>query len=388
MLLGFLAVSFRLEKNVEVVMLFRKKQVNNCDYIVFDLETTGLNIKTDEIIEIAAIKVINTEIVDTFSVLVKPQRELKEAAQKVNRITQADLASALQPHIAMSCFSEFIGNNKLVGYNSSSFDLPMLKKHSVALNNPAEDALYLAKRKIPNLINYKLEKVSAFLRVPYSSAHRALADCFILKECYEKLLQMPEVATNQKQKTRQFRVEHTAETIALQNLQAIVAGIVYDGILTKDEFVFLTEWLSNNQWLEGNYPFDMIFRTIKQILADGIIDAQEKEFLISLLSKFSTTESFWKTDLKERINFEGKNFVLTGDFDSGDKASVKEYIECRGGICKSSVSSKTNYLIVGGQGSADWSFGNFGTKIKRAKELNAKGNKIVIIAESEFFENS
>ncbi len=366
-------------------MLFGEKQYNYCDYIVFDLETTGLNVKTDEIIEIAAIKVVNTEIVETFSVLVKPRRGLSETAQRVNRITQADLTSALQPHIAMSCFSEFIGNNKLVGYNSNSFDLPMLKKHSVALNNPMEDALYLAKRKIPNLINYKLEKVAAFLNVPYSGAHRALADCFILKECYEKLLQMPDVAINQKRNTKQFRVEHTAETRALQNLQSIIAGIVYDGILTKDEFIFLTEWLTDNQWLEGNYPFDMIFRTIKQILADGIIDAQEKEFLISLLSKFSTTDSLWKTDLNEKIEFEGKNFVLTGDFNLGDKALVKDFIEHRGGFCKTSVSSKTDYVIVGGRGSADWSFGNYGTKIKKAKELNENGCQIFIIEESTFF---
>lgn len=368
-------------------MLFGKKQVNYCDYIVFDLETTGLNQNTAEIIEIAAVKVKNTVIVDTFSVFVKPQRGLSEAAQRVNRITEADLATALQPHKAMRFFSDFIGNNKLVGYNSSTFDLPMLKKYSVAFNNPAEDALHLAKRKIPDLINYKLEKVAAFLHVPYSGAHRALADCYILKDCYEKLIQMPTVAAIQKRKAKQYRVEHTAETLALQNLQAIIAGIVYDGILTKDEFIFLTEWLSDNQWLEGNYPFDMIFRTIKHILADGIIDAQEKEYLMSLLSRFATTESLWETDLNEKIDFEGKSFVLTGDFNIGEKSLVKNFIEHRGGLCKTSVSSKTNYVIVGGRGSADWSFGNYGTKIKKAKELNENGCQIFIIEESAFFRN-
>lgn len=368
-------------------MLFGTRQFSSCDYIVFDLETTGLNVKTDEIIEIAAIKVINTEIVDVFSVLVKPQRGLNEAAQRINRITEADLASALQPHTAINLFLKFIRDNKLIGFNSSRFDLPMLRTYSVFLDNPTEDILDLARRRIPYLINYKMGNVAAFLHVPYSGAHRALADCFILKECYEKLLQMPDVVAGKKRNGKQFRVEHTAETRALQNLQSIIAGIVYDGILTKDEFIFLTEWLTDNQWLEGNYPFDMIFRTIKHILADGVIDAQERECLMSLLSRFATAESLWKTNLNEKIDFKNKIFVLTGDFNIGEKPLVEKLIEHRGGLCKTSVSSKTDYVIVGGKGSPDWGFGNFGIKIKRAKELNGEGYKIAIVSESDFFKN-
>lgn len=368
-------------------MLFGKRQVNNCDYIAFDLETTGLNQKPAEIIEIAAIKVINTEIVDTLSVLVKPQYGLKGEAQIVNRITQADLASALQPDKAIKLFLNFIGNNKLIGYNCTSFDLPILRKYSVFFNNPVDDVLYMARRKIFYLINYKIENVAAYLNVPFTGSHRALVDCRIIKDCYEKLIYMPDAEKDLDRKGKKYQTKHTDETRALQNLQSLISGIISDGIITREEIDFLTKWLVENKWLSGNFPFDVIFGTVRRILADGVIDSEEREYLMNLFSQFSISEPLKELNSIEKIYFEGRNFVLTGEFNLGDKMLVQKFIECRGGVCKTSVSSKTNYVIVGGKGSPDWGFGNFGVKIKRAKELNSEGHRIVIVSESDFFKN-
>ena len=85
------------------------------------------------------------------------------------------------------------------------------------------------------------------------------------------------------------------------------------------------------------------------------------------------------------VRLREKNIVLTGDFDHGTRNDIKRYVESIGGNIKSSVSGKTDFLIVGNQGSPDWSFGNYGSKIKRAKELQLAGKPILIITENDLF---
>ena len=57
------------------------------DYVLFDLETTGLSPDTDAIIEISALKVIGGEVVDEFSTLVNPCMHIPYMASSVNGIT-------------------------------------------------------------------------------------------------------------------------------------------------------------------------------------------------------------------------------------------------------------------------------------------------------------
>lgn len=83
------------------------------------------------------------------------------------------------------------------------------------------------------------------------------------------------------------------------------------------------------------------------------------------------------------ISIKDSSFVLTGDFASGDKNDIKAKIEQAGGFVKSGVSKKINYLVVGGLGSDRWKFGNQGSKITKAKELQEQGIDIHIISEDD-----
>ena len=85
-------------------------------------------------------------------------------------------------------------------------------------------------------------------------------------------------------------------------------------------------------------------------------------------------------------DIEGSNFVLTGEFDTGSKDQIAYKISEAGGVVKSGVSSKVNYVVVGGMGSSNWKFGNQGGKIKKAKELQEAGIDIKIISESELMD--
>ena len=65
----------------------KRKSGYLADYVVFDLETTGVNPNLDAIIEISGIKVRNQQVTDTFSRLVNPGRPIPYSATAVNGIT-------------------------------------------------------------------------------------------------------------------------------------------------------------------------------------------------------------------------------------------------------------------------------------------------------------
>ena len=82
---------------------------------------------------------------------------------------------------------------------------------------------------------------------------------------------------------------------------------------------------------------------------------------------------------------DGKQVCLSGNFDFGKKAEVEKYIVERGGIINKSVKKSTNILIIGGLECQSYSNGTYGTKVKKAIELNDKGANISIVKEKDFF---
>ena len=83
------------------------------DYVVFDLETTGLSPEMDAIIEISAIKVKKGNVEDKFSTLVNPQRRIPVAASRVNGITDKMVADAPVLKEVIEDFLSFIGSEVL-----------------------------------------------------------------------------------------------------------------------------------------------------------------------------------------------------------------------------------------------------------------------------------
>ena len=92
------------------------------DYCVVDLETTGLDSEYDEILELAAIRVRNNQVVDTYSQLVKPEEEIDEFIQRLTGITNEMIANAENIEITLPKFLAFVGDDILVGHNVN-FDI-------------------------------------------------------------------------------------------------------------------------------------------------------------------------------------------------------------------------------------------------------------------------
>ena len=152
------------------------------DYVVFDLETTGINPQQDSIIEISAVKVAEGIIAAEYSTLVNPGRHIPAPATAVNGITDKMVADAPAIGEAIGGFWDFIGNSILVGHNIHTFDMNFAYDAALGalgreLANDYIDTLYMARHCLPELGHYKLTDISEYFHISTDGAHRALNDC-------------------------------------------------------------------------------------------------------------------------------------------------------------------------------------------------------------------
>ncbi|MGN1012615.1 MAG: BRCT domain-containing protein [Clostridia bacterium] len=174
-------------------------------------------------------------------------------------------------------------------------------------------------------------------------------------------------------------------TQSLQVLNGIVNGIVCDKEMSLEELQGLRSWLYENSQLKGNYPYDKIFETVENVLEDNYITEKEKEKLINLFNTFLNPVTA-ENDV-DTIEFQSNRFVITGEFTHGSREEIIKTIESLGGEVARGVSKKVKYVVVGGLGSKDWSYGNFGSKVKDALELKEQGVEIYILYEEDLFNN-
>jgi len=170
-------------------------------------------------------------------------------------------------------------------------------------------------------------------------------------------------------------------TLSMQILKGIVRGIEADREVNTEEVQELYKWMEANAGLKGNYPFDKIFTTLENVLENNIIDQEEEKLLLEMFCQFTNPETVSCSE----IDLNGKVCCLTGNFSNGTKADVEEYIACKGGSCISSLNRTADYLIVGGQGSDDWKYGNYGSKVSKAVQMQEKGSVIRIVDEKTLY---
>jgi len=102
-------------------------------YVVFDLETTGLNALEEEIIEIGAVKVKNHEIIDRFDELIKPGIVIPEKISEIIGITNSMVKDSDDCLTALNKFLDFCGDAVLVAHNAA-FDLSFIKEAMIKYN--------------------------------------------------------------------------------------------------------------------------------------------------------------------------------------------------------------------------------------------------------------
>lgn len=161
------------------------------EFIVLDLETTGLDPMYDDIIELAALRVRAGAVVDTFESLVKPHNEIDEFITALTGITNEMLETAPLPKDIFPAFRDFVGDDIVIGHNVN-FDVNFLyDKFEDALNCTFEnnfiDTMRLARKLLPELNHHRLCDIVLALGVSHENSHRALADCQATLDCYARL---------------------------------------------------------------------------------------------------------------------------------------------------------------------------------------------------------
>jgi DNA polymerase III subunit alpha, Gram-positive type len=149
-------------------------------YVVFDVETTGLSAVYDTIIELAAVKIKNGEVIDRFESFANPHKPLSATIINLTSITDDMLQDAPEVEAVLKRFHRWAEDAVFVAHNAS-FDMGFLNVgyKKVGLEkaaNPVIDTLELGRLLYPELKNHRLNTLAKKLDVELTQHHRAIYD--------------------------------------------------------------------------------------------------------------------------------------------------------------------------------------------------------------------
>ena len=186
-------------------------------------------------------------------------------------------------------------------------------------------------------------------------------------------------------------------TRAAQLLDGLVLGMIADGELNDLEIQHLNTWLSQNEAVTQVWPGSVIATHVRQVMADGVITADERVSLLAALQQL-TNSDFAETgsvapevaglpyDESCAVVLQDAGVCHTGEFLYGTRSSCERLSEKGGAVVLSSVTRKVRYLVVGTHVSPNWISESYGRKIQAAIELQQKGHAIAVIPERRWMD--
>jgi DNA polymerase-3 subunit alpha (Gram-positive type) len=170
-----------------------KGQDLNTEYIVFDIETTGLSQKKNKIIEIGAVKVKDGEEIDRFSEFINPEEPIPYSIEQLTSITDEMVMHAPTVDVILPKFLEFCGDDIVVAHNAA-FDTGFIKKNArdlgMKFDNTIMDTMTLSHVLLPELGKFTLDRVCKALNVKNEHHHRAVDDANATAKIFVKLYEM------------------------------------------------------------------------------------------------------------------------------------------------------------------------------------------------------
>lgn len=253
------------------------------DYVVFDLETTGLSTYYDEIIEIGARKYLNNEFVGEFNKLIKPTSSIDSFITELTGITNEMLSEADNIEKVLPEFIEFVGTDVLVGHNCVGFDGNFLyrdayEKLDIWFSNDYIDTMRISKRLFKEESHHTLKDLTDRFGINYLNAHRAMPDVIATKDCLD----------------------------------------------------YMKEYVQNN-----NIDTNVVFDTRKHRKHQ---EKKNADYFLSL----ANPEEFDEDNI-----FYGKHVCFTGTLQRYVRDVARQIVANIGGIPDKNVTKKTNFLVVG-----------------------------------------
>ncbi len=298
------------------------------NYIVIDIETTGLSPVFDSIIEVGAIKYESGVEVERFSSLIQPDTRnanglyIDDFIQRLTGITNEMLDVAPTANVVLPIFRDFISDSLLIGHNVN-FDINFLydefaKYLDISLSNDFVDTMRISRNLHPELDGHSLFDLTNRYNTKVPRAHRSLADC---------------------------ERAHFVFCALREDVNSIYG--------------------SGSAFLE--YLDERRKRKNRTYLKASDILATE-------------------TNIDEDNPLFGKVFVFTGALERMPRKEAMQIVVNHGGINGDSVTKKTNYLVLGNNDYCKSIKDGKSSKQKKAEKLKLDGLDIEIIPEDVFYD--
>jgi hypothetical protein len=202
--------------------------------------------------------------------------------------------------------------------------------------------------------------------------------------------------------SRKWTEQNYTARKAFDILTGLSLGILADGEITAKEASFLASWVANNShslpelFVRKLLPLIRIASRGEDISGEDLasITILLESIVFSEISDNSSDSAaligspcaliFDEIDLSE-IQFDGREFVFTGNFSCGSKKELMDRTNGLGASAKSvSPTRQTDYVVVGSKGSEQWAYSGLGRKVEHALKLKGESCKLKIIREEDF----
>ena len=285
----------------------RKKET----YIVLDVETTGLDVYKERMIEFAAVKLVGNKITDTFETLINPEQPIRYSSYLIHNISQEMVEDAPKLPEIMPKILDFIGEYPIVGHNVI-FDYSFINQASKIvygkeITNRTIDSQALFREVFPDEPSHGLEALMNRMGVEYSTRHRAMADTIGLAKSFPKLIKLYEQRYNwqlsQIDKVpylfeRYLRIQNAIQTLQSELLDLKSVFKVYFEKGGEDVVASTGETLVYTSKSGYTYDFDKIRPCIDDIAGINKIVKVNSGLLDRMLTS-KTIENEVKEKIKE-----------------------------------------------------------------------------------------
>ena len=169
------------------------------NFVIFDLETTGLSPNAHEIIQIAGVRICGRRLVpeETFSTYVRPQRAIPRIISEITGIENEDVAGAPEAAEGLVRFSRFAGDATLVAHNGARFDMRFIREACVRHRLPMREVAFVDSLAVARSLwgyggPHHLDALAERLGISTEGRcrHDALGDVQILADAFLRMLKI------------------------------------------------------------------------------------------------------------------------------------------------------------------------------------------------------
>jgi len=185
------ATSIKVSSVFDMATALPKELTDNV-YVVFDIETTGLDVMNNGITEIGAVKLVDGKMTEQFTTLIKPDYKITEENVAITGITEEMVKDAPKISAVIPDFMKFIEGCTIVAHNAE-FDVKFMKRFASAeeyeIKNKVIDSLELARSTLPQLRRHDLHTIADHFGIIFHH-HRAMSDAYATAEAFIELMKL------------------------------------------------------------------------------------------------------------------------------------------------------------------------------------------------------